>query len=162
MGHCSSAALLAMVALTLLTTTHGINNNSSGGGRDTWCDGLSDPSCLIANSDLDGMEFLMDSEINRRILAGYRGVTGPALDPSKAASCDRRGFPPCHPGSNRNPPAPNCDQTSNVDRRKTQRRRGTSRGNRGWSADLHGLMVAARTAMVVGVVTVIGDGTGHL
>ncbi|CAB4309730.1 unnamed protein product [Prunus armeniaca] len=109
MGHCSSAALLAMVALTLLTTTHGINN--SRGGRATWCDGLSDPSCLIANSDLDGMEFLMESEISRRILAGGPSVSRPALDPSKAASCDRRGFPPCHPGSNRNPPAPSCEKT---------------------------------------------------
>ncbi|CAB4309733.1 unnamed protein product [Prunus armeniaca] len=106
MGHCSSAALLAMVALTLLTTTHGIDNSS--GGRATLCDGLTDPSCLIANSDVDGMEFLMDSEISRRILAGGRSVTRPALDRSKAASCERKGFPLCHPRSNRNPPAPNC------------------------------------------------------
>ncbi|CAB4279278.1 unnamed protein product [Prunus armeniaca] len=147
MGHCSSAALLAMVALTLLTTTHGINNSS--GGRATWCDGLSDPSCLIANSDLDGMEFLMESEISRRILAGGPSVSRPALDPSKAASCDRRGFPPCHPGSNRNPPAPSCDKTSNVDCRKTGRRRGMSRGNRVFEEGI-GHVVAGGTA--------IGDG----
>ncbi|KAH0974247.1 hypothetical protein GBA52_016146 [Prunus armeniaca] len=146
-----------MVALTLLTTTHGIDNSS--GGRATLCDGLTDPSCLIANSDVDGMEFLMESEISRRILAGRQSLARAALDPSKAASCDRRGFPPCHPGSNRNPPAPSCDKTSNVG--KTERRRGMIRGNRGWWADLHSLMVAGRTAMVVGVVTVIGDGIGY-
>ncbi|KAI5327760.1 hypothetical protein L3X38_027156 [Prunus dulcis] len=43
--------------------------------------------------------------------------------------------------------------------RKTERRRGMSRGNRGWWADLHWLMLAGWTAMVAG--TVIGDGTGH-
>ncbi|KAL6279755.1 hypothetical protein ACE6H2_016636 [Prunus campanulata] len=109
MGHCSSAALLAMVALTLLTTTHGINNSS--GGRATWCDGLTDPSCLIANSDLEGMEFLTDSESSRRILAGGSSVARSAVDFRRAVSCDRKRFGPCHPGSNRNPPPPHCDQT---------------------------------------------------
>ncbi|KAM1024331.1 hypothetical protein ACFX13_038350 [Malus domestica] len=112
--------LLATMVTTLLTTSQSVNNattTDTSSPSSTRCDdgGLNDPSCLIARTDmLDDVdvEFMMDSEISRRILAGANpGLTGIALYGGRAASCDRKSFPPCHPGSNHNPPPPRCDRT---------------------------------------------------
>ncbi|KAB2632289.1 hypothetical protein D8674_028536 [Pyrus ussuriensis x Pyrus communis] len=112
--------LLATMATTLFTTGQSVNNattTDTSSPSSTWCDdgGLNDPSCLIARAgmldDVD-VEFMMDSEISRRILAGANpGLTRISLNRGQAASCDRKGFRPCHPKSNRNPPPPRCDRT---------------------------------------------------
>ncbi|KAM1236509.1 hypothetical protein ACFX2F_037609 [Malus domestica] len=87
------------------TTTTDTSSPSS-----TWCDdrGVMDPSCLIARADmLDDVdvEFMMDLEISRRILAGHSVCfTGKTPNRGQAASFDRKGFPHCHPDSNRNRP----------------------------------------------------------
>ncbi|XP_050152539.1 uncharacterized protein LOC126627156 [Malus sylvestris] len=100
------------MATTLLTTSQGMDNTTTdtSSPSSTWCDdrGVMDPSCLIARADmLDDVdvEFMMDSEISRRILAGHSVCfTGKTPNRGQAASFDRKGFPPCHPDSNRNRP----------------------------------------------------------
>ncbi|PRQ18659.1 hypothetical protein RchiOBHm_Chr7g0208491 [Rosa chinensis] len=102
----SVAAL--MILITLVTTTHCINNTITSRSS-SWCVAgrTDDPSCLVGETDLDSDEFMMDSEISRRILAGNSGTKN-ALDPSKASSCDRSN-PQCHSSTkNQNPPGVDC------------------------------------------------------
>ncbi|KAB2632287.1 hypothetical protein D8674_028534 [Pyrus ussuriensis x Pyrus communis] len=60
--------------------------------------------------DVD-VDFMMDSEINRRMLVGDdAGLTGIALSSGEAVSCAMQGAA-CHPGPNRYLPPPRCEQT---------------------------------------------------
>ena len=117
-GESSSvAALLAMMVVMmtmLITQTHCFSiSQKITVSYSAGCDGLNDDlSCLVGQTDLDSDEFMLDSEFSRRILAGAQGTyAGKTVDPSKALSCDRKGFPPCHPsGGNSKPPPVDCNK----------------------------------------------------
>ncbi|XP_050379198.1 uncharacterized protein LOC126796412 isoform X2 [Argentina anserina] len=99
-----------MILITLFTTTHSINNTITSRSVSSWCEGgrTDNPSCLIGGTDLDSDEFMMYSEISRRILAGNSGTKN-VIDPSKTLSCDRSKNPQCHAGQkNSNPPGVDC------------------------------------------------------
>ncbi|KAK9927873.1 hypothetical protein M0R45_025039 [Rubus argutus] len=104
-----------MILMTLLTTTQCIINTTTITSSSSRCDGGStdDPSCLIGEIHLDSEEFMMDSEISRRILAGTP-PTKTSLNPAEAASrCDRPNGPPCHSNTdNFKARPPNCVGTS--------------------------------------------------
>ncbi|KAM0958492.1 hypothetical protein ACFX2C_023777 [Malus domestica] len=111
MGHRLVALLLlATMATTVLTTSQSMDNatpTDTSSPSSTSCDdgGLNDPSCLTARADmLDDVdvEFMMDSEISRRMLAGGdSGFTGTALKSGETASCAVQQGPPCHPPPDR-------------------------------------------------------------
>ncbi|KAK9950510.1 hypothetical protein M0R45_005996 [Rubus argutus] len=100
-----------MILMALLSTAHCINTTTiTITPSSSRCDGGStdDPSCLIGEIIFDSEEFMMESEISRRILAG-NSPAKTALNPAKALSCDRSEDSQCHSGTrNGKPPPPNC------------------------------------------------------
>ena len=112
-----SLTLLAalMILMTLLTTTHCIINTTTITSSSSRCDGGStdDPSCLIRELNLDSEEFMMDSEISRRILAGNTPGKLSLNREQFLSRCDRPNDPQCHSNvDNLKAPPPNCIGTS--------------------------------------------------
>ncbi|KAK9927860.1 hypothetical protein M0R45_025026 [Rubus argutus] len=115
-GRSSSvAALVAMMVVMmtmLITQTHCFSiHQTIAVSYSAGCDGLNDDlSCLVGQTDLD--EFMLDSEFSKRILQATGGTKSyNTLNPGKAASCDRKGFPPCvYSGKNSNPSAVQCQK----------------------------------------------------
>ncbi|KAK4265758.1 hypothetical protein QN277_026771 [Acacia crassicarpa] len=67
--------------------------------------------CLLAEDGLFGSEFEMDSETNRRILAGGRYISYGALR-RNTVPCSRRGasYYNCRPGAQANPYGRGCSR----------------------------------------------------
>ncbi|CAL9029044.1 unnamed protein product [Prunus brigantina] len=120
MSH-SGGAMKLMMAMTLLTTSHGIGNpiNTSlvtGGYSASRCNGLTDTGCHFAHSELDfDLESMLDSEFSIRLLQTIPGsIVGQSLIASHSVSCNRPGNPKsCRGPKNRTPIQEHCREQYN-------------------------------------------------